>query len=168
MNSPTTTDLTVDDLLAMSDDDFTREVTENVFVTKSYSSPFQDRRLIDKTQHALVDHLWRVDATIRAQAEDPQCSQERYRASLSFRRLLLAAIDITDRRMEWMQKTTNSRLLREWKAFAQELIEIIEDGPDNPELDELIIPISGISARAFAEIRRAKARDGAPAKVVAA
>jgi hypothetical protein len=145
------------ELEALDDAAYAEALTADVKYAKAHSSPFQSEALITRTENALVDALWQVDIHIQQQAEDPSCPPERYKRSQNFRLLILSAIDITERRRDYYSANKGAaNALRAWRAFAHELADIIEDGADAYELDEVEIPFGGLTARQWLEVRRVK------------
>ncbi|MDF2990243.1 MAG: hypothetical protein K0S37_757 [Microbacterium sp.] len=162
--APASDTLTVEQLRAMSDPVFYHAVTENLIVTKAYSSPFQDASIIERTEGALVNHLWRVDESLQKQAVDPDCTPERFARAQSFRRHLLATIDIVERRIAWLQGGNKNQLISAWKEFAHDLADALEHSNLASDLDELMVPIGGLTARQWLEVRRIKDPSRVPSR----
>ena len=154
-------DYTVDELEAMDDYEFGDAVTEDLEHTGHHLSAFQDRKVVGRTLTALLDKLWSTDATLRKHADDPNCSAEKWGKMKAFRRYLLSAIDITQRRMEW-QQGPSARTLRAWRAILDELVGEIEETELDFLLDEMKIPFDNLTLRQWKEIRDTKRMNMAP------
>ena len=160
-------EFTVESLLAMSEEDFASAVTDDLQETKRGDSPFQDRKVIHRTLTALGDHMWKTEAVLADQAEDVNCTPERFAGTVRFRRHLLSTIDSVERRLPWVLKNAGGDALRRWKNFANDLADALEESSESSALDELIIPFASISARQWLEIRRVKDPSRVPVKEAA-
>lgn len=172
-------DYTVDELLAMDDEDFADAVTEDLVYAGRHSSPFQAPELARRTLTVLVERVWFIDAVLQRNADNAEYSAERWEKSLAFRRHLLSVIDVTERRIRWMEGG-GVRETRKWKALLNELCDEIEGSSLDWLLDEFTIPFrewrSGgevpdgpkMSLRMWLEVRRVKDPSRIPERAVAA
>jgi hypothetical protein len=156
-----TANYTVEELVAMSDDDFQEVVTDDLRFTGRHYSPFQDPAVIRRTLTSLIEQLWYIDGVIAQRAEDPACSTETYRKTLAFRRHLLAVLDVTERRASWLETPDEGRL-KAWRRLLHEVCDEIDGTPQQWILDDLVIPFpmhdpqykgAGMTLRAWREIR---------------
>jgi hypothetical protein len=164
-----TADYTAEELVAMSDDDFQEVVTDDLRFTGRHRSPFQDPAVIRRTLTALIEQLWYIDSVIAQRAEDPNCPAEVYRKTVAFRRHLLGVIDVTEKRVTWMEGY-NALRVSMWKEHLHTLLDELAGGPEDKLLDEIIIPFptGELSLRAWREIRVQKDPSRAvPVKAVA-
>lgn len=171
-----TANYSVDELVAMSDDDFQEVLTDDLRFTGRHQSPFQDPAVIRRTLTALIEQLWYIDSVIAQRAEDPDCSAETYRKTLAFRRHLLAVLDVTERRAAWLE-TPNEGRVRAWRRILHEVCDELDGTPQQWILDEFVVPFPmndprykgpGMSLRTWREIRVQKDPSRAvPEKAVA-
>jgi hypothetical protein len=152
-----TAEYTAPELLAMDDEDFAEVVTDDLKYTASHSSPFQDPEVIRRTLTALIEHLWYIDSVIAKRAEDPNCSAEVYQKTIAFRRHLIASIDLTERRVTWLDGH-DARKVSLWKKHLHEVLDQIAGSAEDALLDEMTIPFptGPLSLRAWREIRNVK------------
>lgn len=157
-------DYTVGELLAMGEEEFRQAVTEDMHYTRRFNGPFQDREVIARTMHALIDSLHWVNSQIDDRIEDPNCPAEVLQKTRRYRSHLLSTIDMTERRMGWMQGT-KERTLRKWRAVLDEVVTGILAGHDDDEILAIQIPSfrdadgdesERYSLETWHEIRRAK------------
>jgi hypothetical protein len=168
----TDTEYSINDLLAMSDERFGAAATANLHATTRWKSPFQQPDIVQRTLHALVEKLWFTDSQIGKKAEDPTYPIEQYERTLSFRRHLLASIDLTERRAS----NGRQKEAQAWRALLHEVCDEIEgDDVFDEILDEFFIPFAGerdggpkITLRQWIEIRRIKEPSRVKEKAVAA
>ncbi|MEV5068933.1 hypothetical protein MRBLMI12_000490 [Microbacterium sp. LMI12-1-1.1] len=147
---------TVEQLAAMGDDEFNRLVTDNLKATMRWKSPFQQDAVVRRTLLSLVAKLHATDATLRIQAEDPTVSVERYESAQSFRRHLLAAVDVTERRASFLIPRA-AREASEWKTLLHEVLDELVDTEFDDVLDEFDIPFAdGMSLRMWRDARIVK------------
>lgn len=168
-------DYTTAELLGMDDEEFADAVTEDLAWTKASESPFQDAEVIRRTIAALVSKIHFADATLDRQAEDPEVSAKRFDGTASFRRHLIAVLDISETRLYWQEKryAGATREARAWKALLNRVCDAIENTNLDDILDDLTIPMRDdadpkIDLRTWIAVRRAKDPSRAPQKEDAA
>jgi hypothetical protein len=160
----TNLDYTVEELVAMSDEDFAEVVTDDLALTGKFSGPFQQPETIHRTMSVLIEHVWYIDSVVRKRAEDPNCTPERYEATLRFRRHLLSVVDAIEKRITWMAGKQR-REASEWKQLLHEVLDEIVGGPNDHLLDEFEIPfaVEGMTLRTWRDIRNVKDPSRIPA-----
>lgn len=158
---------TVEELLALDDRTFADEASEDLEYTAGHQSPFQDPLVIRRTLTALLEKVWFADQTLHKYADDASVTAERYEATARFRRFLLSVVDITERRLTWMDGG-HARQASAWKKILHEVLDALDGGPEEWILDEFKIPFHNMTLKAWREIRRVKDPRRVPVKEVAA
>lgn len=144
-------------LLALSDDAFHDEVSEDFYQTTSYRSPFLHPRVIERTWTTLNHALIRVDGEIKVRAEDPTVSAEAYRRTVNYRAMVIRVLLMLEGHPNWPVGGSRSKRSegQHWRLVAHRLAEVIEGGPDDDALDELVA-VEDMTVRAWLERRRIK------------
>lgn len=170
-------DFTVDELAEMSDSEFQQELVADLRYATFRTSPFMSKRLIDRTEETLLATLARSNEVISRQAQDPDCTAERFQSSLRFRSTLLFALFVTGRRADKI--AVGSRSYRypvaAWRTLVLELVKAVEGGEHDGLLDSLTTPTrreggdgATMRLRDWLEIQRVADDATRPTKEVAA
>lgn len=158
-------DYTAEELLDMTEDEFRQAVTEDMHYTRRFNGPFQGEQVIARTLHALIDSLHWVNSQIEDRMADPDCPPEVLQKTIRYRSHLLATIDMTERRVAWIQGV-KERDARKWRAVLDEVVTGILAGRDDDEILAIKIPSfrgqdgaesERYSIETWHEVRRAKA-----------
>lgn len=148
---------TVDELLAMDDDQFREAATEDLYYTGSWESIFQDRRVIARTHLALMDKLGFANEVLVRKAADPMGDPRTYERAATFCRHLTVVVNILDKQMTWLQGV-KAREVSAWKELLNKVLDEIEDDEEFDDvLDEFEIPFrTNMTLRSWLQARRAK------------
>jgi hypothetical protein len=121
-----------------------------------YKSPFQQDAVVRRTLLALIEKLHITDAHIARQAEDPTVSSERFESALSFRRHLIAAIEVSEKRASFLIPRV-AREASAWKDTLHAVCDELFETEFDDVLDEFEIPFAeGMTLRQWREVRLVK------------
>lgn len=137
----------------LDDDEFLDEVGEHLGWDDPDWASFCDGDVIRRTGEALEVMEVRVMQQLTAREGDESTENQAWRRKAkNFHSLVSLHLRQVRRRIHEIDAREQSNA-RHWKAFAHSLVDILDDSDMSDTLDDIIIPIGGLTARQWRDRR---------------
>lgn len=143
--------LDVNTLENLSDEEFADELSENLGRDSNWPT-FLENAVVRRTGEALEEMQVDVENQIRKHEGKPDTDMDWLRRASNFHGTVTMRLRQARRVIRGLDAKANASVSH-WKNFAHELVNIIEDSDLNAELDDIMIPIGGLTARQWRDRR---------------